>query len=283
MASDNAPQWLELAFSGLETQSGKRSDEAVLRDSRGPEGDRRPVLHAPRTRQTPLIDARQRASEARRPGLPTHDCRRAPGSRVPERPVVPCRPPASRGRRRRMRASASPARMTPASATAVRRSSDESPEPSTMPHALRRVCRRGPQLRDARSPRPRALVPDARLERAEVLEEHLGGEVVAVAVHRARRSCDSRAEWSPGEPYGAGRRHAEPGRPGDATLHARRGRRGATSRLGAAATSTGPAPCAVDDERRERRRSRSRGSAASSPATSRRAVEGRLVAAHAGR
>ena len=74
-----------------------------------------------------------------------------------------------------------PARMTAASVRAVMRSSEERPEPSTSRTPA--VGMSAARISAITIAAPWALVPTAAVERAEVLEEHLRGEVVAVLVH----------------------------------------------------------------------------------------------------
>ena len=99
---------------------------------------------------------------------------------------------------------------------------------------------------------PRALVPTPPVERPEVLEQHLGGEVVAVAVHRpddhgerlrAVGREDGRGRRSPPEPRAPGdRRSAGDERVAESPCREQRRR------------ERRPAPRAVDDEGREGRR-----------------------------
>ena len=107
---------------------------------------------------------------------------------------VPFRPATASDARKAgpMRWSQIPARMTPASASAVMRSSDESPEPSTIrtPGTGIPAGHLGDDDLRAGSARP-----DAAVERAELLEHHLGGEVVAVRFIDRTISV-SGADWS---------------------------------------------------------------------------------------
>ena len=115
---------------------------------------------------------------------------------VLQRAVCGRRRRARRGRRRGSAGRPTPATRMATSASAVSRSSSESPEPSAMrtpPSEIaaareRRVGRR--PRRPPSSPRP--------AEPAEVLEQHLGGEVVALAVHEAH-DAGAAAERSPRE------------------------------------------------------------------------------------
>ena len=109
------------------------------------------------------------------------------------------------------------ARSTPTSAAAVRRSSDDRPGAVDDPDAVQSGSRPRASPR-ARPGRRRRSCPTPPVERPELLQHHLGGEVVAVAVHRAddhgeRRGGRGRSGRRPSAP-------SEPGAAGDCTPRA---------------------------------------------------------------
>ncbi len=166
--------------------------------------------------------------------------RRRPEARRAERAARPGRP------RSRRSSEASP--------RAVQRSRSERPEPSTR-RTPASGTRASPEQRrdDDRALRGRAL---RRAARRRVLQQHLGGEVVALPVHesdeRSHRRRRRRRRAS-GAPPGA---RPTTGLPGDLRSRARASARGSAAlRRAPDRGEVRPLPPApVDDERGERRR-----------------------------
>ena len=180
-------------------------------------------------------------------------------------PVFPCTWPRSEGRRLlsvpltpataseptkalRIDGSFAAALITPTSVSAVSRSRLESPEPSTM----RTPCDGDPGVAHRGDHEPAAACRRARLPRrgGELLEEHLGVEVVALVVHVANHQRERVGDVG-GERHGGPRRDPEPGPPADRDAVADESvAKGACGEQGR--RERGPAARAVDDERRER-------------------------------
>ena len=143
----------------------------------------------------PPHEARERGRPERRPRL--RDDAAACRPRV--EPLLECPRDARRRRatsrtRRGWRGSAAPARRIAARPSTVRRSKRERPEPSAM-----RTPASGTPRRRASRGRPALPLPiDPRRAdgRAELLQQHLGGEVVALAVHVPERGSTSGSERS---------------------------------------------------------------------------------------
>ena len=131
----------------------ERGDEAVLRAPRGPEGDRGPVLEHGED-DVAADQPGERAGEVRRARLAADDAREVPAAGPRACRSGPRRRSDARNDGPDPRVRRCPPRSTPTSARAVSRSSDESPEPSTIRTPVRRDAGRA-HRRDARPGRRR--------------------------------------------------------------------------------------------------------------------------------
>ena len=234
----------------LSARAASAVGEAVLRLARPPGRDGRAVLED-RERVALADEARERRRASRRPGLRAHVAARGRRAHPVARACRSRRRPASASNSAGRRSGSSHAAWRSAtSAAAVSRSSSERPEPSTMRTPASGI----PLGRERRATTARAGGGRARAATAapELLQQHLGGEVVALAVHR-RDELPQRRRLDRGHGLGAdGARCASRPRP-------RRARPPGRARRGTAARPRAQARAA-----RGRRTSRGRPTSAES-------------------